>query len=48
MIQREKKRERLAAKYVNKRESLKEKLTNVESFEERLVLYKKFEQIPKG
>ena len=48
MIQREKKRERLAAKYVNKRESLKEKLTNVESFEERLVLYKKFEQIPRN
>ena len=48
MIQREKKRARLAAKYVNKRESLKEKLTNVESFEERLVLYKKFEQIPRN
>ena len=48
MIQREKKRERLAAKHINKRESIKEKLKNVDSFEERLVLYKKFEQIPRN
>jgi len=48
MIQREKKRERLAAKNLNKRESLKEKLRTVDSFEERLILYKKFEQIPRN
>ena len=48
MIQREKKRERLAAKHINKRESIKEKLKNVDSFEERLILYKKFEQIPRN
>ena len=47
MIQREKKRERLIAKYVIKRESIKEELKNVSSFKERLALYKKFERIPK-
>lgn len=48
MIQREKKRERLVAKYINKRESIKEELKNVSSFQERLVLYKKFENIPRN
>ena len=46
MIQREKKRERLAAKHLAKRESLKEELSNVSSFPDRLALYKKFERIP--
>ena len=41
MIQREKKRERLVAKYANKRESIKEELKKVNSFQERLTLYKK-------
>ena len=48
MIQREKKRERLIAKYVIKRESIKEELKNVSSFKERLALYKKFESIPRN
>jgi len=48
MIQREKKRERLIAKYANKRESIKEGLKNVSSFQERLVLYKKLESIPRN
>ena len=48
MIQREKKRAQLAAKNINKRESLKEKLRTVDSFEERLTLYKKFEKIPRN
>jgi len=48
MIQREKKRAQLAAKNTNKRESLKEKLRTVDSFEERLTLYKKFEKIPRN
>ena len=48
MIQREKKRERLVAKYINKRESIKDELKNANSFQERLALYKKFERIPKN
>jgi small subunit ribosomal protein S14 len=48
MIQREKKRERLIAKHLPKREALKESLKSVGSFQERLVLYKKFEKIPRN
>ena len=48
MIQREKKRERLVAKHLLKRESIKEDLKSVSSFQERLVLYKKFERIPRN
>ena len=45
MIQREYKRERLIAKYAIKRQSIKEELKNVTSFQDRLVLYKKFESL---
>ena len=48
MIQREKKRERLIAKHQTKRESIKEELKNVSSFQDRLSLYKKFERIPRN
>lgn len=48
MIQREHKRERLIFKYTNKRETIKEDLNAVSSFQERLVLYKKFEKIPRN
>ena len=48
MIQREKKRERLIAKYANKRESIKDELKTVSSFQERLVLYKKLENLPRN
>ena len=48
MIQREKKRERLIAKNLIKRETIKESLKSVGSFQERLILYKKFEKIPKN
>ena len=48
MIQREKKRERVVAKYLTKRETLKEELKNVNSFQDRLSLYKKFERIPRN
>ena len=48
MIQREKKRERLVAKHITKRESLKEELKSVSSFQDRLALYKKFERIPRN
>ena len=48
MIQREKKRERLVAKYANKRDSIKEELKKVNSFQERLTLYKKLESLPRN
>ena len=48
MIQREKKRERLIAKYANKRAQLKNDLANVESFNDRIALYKKFEQVQRN
>ena len=48
MIQREKKRERLIAKYANKREALKDELKTVGSFKDRVALYKKFERVPRN
>ena len=48
MIQRERKRERLVIKNAKKREAIKEELKNVNSFQERLTLYKKFEKIPRN
>jgi|TARA_B100000767_G_scaffold228106_1_gene218330 small subunit ribosomal protein S14 len=48
MIQREKKRERLIAKYSVKREAIKGELKSVNSFQERLALYKKFERVPRN
>jgi len=48
MIQREYKRERLIAKYATKRESIKNSLKSVQSFKERVDLYKKLEKIPRN
>ena len=48
MIQREKKRENLIAKYGSKRQDLKEQLHGAENFSTRLGLYKKFERIPRN
>lgn len=48
MIQREKKRERLAFKNNEKREFLKSELKKVTSFQERLTLYKKMEKLPRN
>jgi small subunit ribosomal protein S14 len=48
MIQREYKRERLIAKYATKRETIKANLKSVESFQERVSLYKKLEKIPRN
>jgi small subunit ribosomal protein S14 len=48
MIQRERKRERLITKYAIKRETLKEELKVVESFQDRVELYKKFERVPRN
>ncbi len=46
MIQRERKRERLRIKHIAKREAIKQDLKQAGSFSERLVLYKKMEQLP--
>jgi len=48
MIQREKKRERLIAKYANKRLEIKKELRETETFRTRLTLYKKFERVPRN
>jgi len=48
MIQREKKREHLVAKHRTKRESIKKELKSVNSFQERLSLYKRLEKIPRN
>ena len=48
MIQRERKREKLIVKYAIKRNSIKEELKNVQSFQERLELYKKFQKVPRN
>ena len=47
MIQRERKRERLIAKYAIKRDSIKQDLKAVSSFQDRLELYKKLERVPR-
>lgn len=48
MIQRDKKRERLVVKHIAKRELVKEELKTVTSFQDRLMLYKKFEKLPRN
>jgi len=48
MIQREKKRERLIVKHKVTRETLKNELLVVDSFQDRLALYKKFEKLPRN
>lgn len=48
LIQREKKRKLLTAKYDAKRSSIKAELKKTKSFPERVALYKKFEKIPRN
>jgi len=48
MIQREKKREYLIAKYETKRKLLKQQLSNEDGYKVKLQIYKKFEKIPKN
>ena len=48
MIQRDKKRARLIVKHQVERKLIKKTLKSVGSFQERLVLYKKLEKIPKN
>jgi small subunit ribosomal protein S14 len=48
MIQREKKREKLVAKYGKKRNEIKEELKAVTSYKDRLELYAKLEKLPRN
>ena len=48
MIQREKKREYLIAKYETKRKLLKQQLSNEDGYKVKLQIYKKFERIPRN
>ena len=48
MIQREKKREYLIAKYETKRKLLKQQLSSEDGYKVKLQIYKKFEKIPRN
>lgn len=48
MIEREKKRERLIAKYAKKREELKQQFESAESQAEKLELHRKIQQLPRN
>lgn len=48
MIQREKKRSSLCAKYETKRKDIKQELKEVGSFAGRVALYKKMERVPRN
>jgi len=48
MIQRDKKRERLGAKYATKRETIKKELKKATSIQDRLALCKKLERVPRN
>ena len=48
MIQREVKRERLIAKHAKKREMIKELLKNSDSYQEKLVNFKKLQNLPRN
>ncbi|GAB4135981.1 MAG: 30S ribosomal protein S14 [Cyanobacteria bacterium J069] len=48
MIEREKKRERLVAKYAAKRESLMEEFANAATQQEKLEIHRKIQQLPRN
>jgi small subunit ribosomal protein S14 len=48
MIEREKKRQKLVAKYAQKREDLKEQIANAESQAERMDLHRTLQQLPRN
>jgi small subunit ribosomal protein S14 len=48
MVEREKKRRRLVAKYSEKRNALKSKLKEAEFLEEKLDLYRKLQKLPRN
>jgi small subunit ribosomal protein S14 len=48
MIEREKKRRKLAAKYEAKREALKEQFHNAEDFDEQMEIHRKIQRLPRN
>ena len=48
MIEREKKRQRLVAKYANKRQSLQEKIAQATTQQERVDLHRQLQRLPKN
>ncbi len=48
MIEREKKRKKLADKYRAKREELKEQFRKAEDFEEKMELHRQLQQLPRN
>jgi small subunit ribosomal protein S14 len=48
MIEREKKRHRLVAKYAQKREELKEQMVNAESQADRMDIHRQIQQLPRN
>ena len=48
MIEREKKRERLIQKYVEKRASLKEAFHNAENYEEKIEIHRQIQRLPRN
>ena len=48
MIEREKKRERLIQKYAEKRASLKEAFHNAENYEEKIVIHRQIQRLPRN
>ncbi|MEB3180071.1 MAG: 30S ribosomal protein S14 [Nostocaceae cyanobacterium] len=48
MIEREKKRAKLTAKYAAKRETLLEEFQQAESFEDKLEIHRKIQQLPRN
>nr|YP_010731892.1 ribosomal protein S14 [Phyllosiphon coccidium]WDY12723.1 ribosomal protein S14 [Phyllosiphon coccidium] len=48
MVQRERKRQRLVNKYLQKREDLKQEMRIVSSLEERIYLHRKLQKLPRN
>lgn len=48
MVEREKRRERLAAKYAEKRATLKEQFAKAESQQEKLEIHRQLQQLPRN
>ena len=48
MIQRERKREALVKKYASKRETLKKSISETSSLEQKLILHRQLQQLPRN
>lgn len=48
MIEREKKRRKLAAKYADKRETLKEQFEQADDFEDKLEIHRQLQRLPRN